>query len=75
MLSVWGRLFFNFRVLIAVLLKGTAGLLISCTLGRHLDVVITKSNFKSGTIFDSSAQTTWGMLLDFFFVKPENGLV
>ena len=52
----------------------TSGLPDSCTLGRCWHVVITRSDFKSGTVLDSSAQTTWGMLLD-FFVKSQKGLV
>ena len=46
--------------------KSTAGLPIRWTLGHCWDDVITRSDFKSETILDSSSQTTRGKILDFF---------
>ena len=56
--------------------RGTAGLPISCTLGRYWDVVITRSDFKSETIFLIPQPKLHGAryVLD-FLVKPKNALV
>ena len=52
----------------------TAGLPISWTLGHRLDDVITRSDFKSETMFGFLSPNYMGNILD-FLVKPKNGLI